>query len=472
MTSRWMSRSLRSIACALPVLLAACGGGGDDGGPPQANCSVSGQQAWLRGYMNDWYFWYALSPNPSPVGYSGIDDYFNALLYGGGDPIPNGAGALWPGDRYSYYQSTSSFNSFWRDGETFGYGVAVNGLEAAAQGATRLYIRYVEPYSPASAAGLVRGDELLTINGTPVATLIAANNGEGDFSALTANQTGDVLRLSLRRASGSIVNVDLPAAVYKLAPVQGNQVLPSPNGRKLGYVFVKDMIDQIESPPPGGVSLASVMNGFRNQGVQDIVLDLRYNGGGLVSAGERVASYVAGSARAGQVFTSLLYNDRKASNNETFLFSNPGLWTGFGRVYVLMGERTCSASEQVINGLRGVGVNVIGVGGTSCGKPVGFLPQDDACGTTYSVVNFESVNRLNQGRYFDGLAPTCAVAEDFSRPIGGTGDPLLVAAAHHVDVGACPAGTARTEQPQARSSVARKRYSGADGGERVGMTVR
>ena len=55
------------------------------------------------------------------------------------------------------------------------------------------------------------------------------------------------------------------------------------------------------------------------------------------------------------------------------------------------------------------------------GYTVGFLPQDDGCGTTYSVVNFESVNALNEGRYFDGFAPTCAVAEDFTLALGNAG---------------------------------------------------
>jgi hypothetical protein len=463
MTSRWLSRPLRGLACALPVLLAACGGGGGDGSPPPpVDCSVAGQQAWLRSYMNDWYFWYRLSPNPSPAGYASVDSYFDALLYGGGDAIPNGGGALWPADRYSYFQSTESFNIFWGDGKTLGFGVAVNGLESVAQSATRLFVRYVEPNSPAQLAGLVRGDEVLAINGTP-ATNVIANN---DFSALSAGRAGDVLRLDLRRANGSTTTVVLSAAVFALAPVQNDQVLFTPNGRKLGYVFVKDMISQVNSP------LASAMGRFKAQGVQELVIDLRYNGGGLVTVGANLASYVGGSAKNGQTYARLLYNDRQTSNNESFLLGNPGLWTGFNRVFVLMGERTCSASEQVINGLRGVGVNVVGIGGTSCGKPVGFLPQDNSCGTTYSVVNFEGVNARNEGRYFDGLQPTCAVSEDVSRPIGDLADPLLTTAAYHIDAGACPAGTARSEQPQARTSVPRQRYDGADGGERTGMAVR
>lgn len=201
------------------------------------------------------------------------------------------------------------------------------------------------------------------------------------------------------------------------------------------------------------------------------MLDLRYNGGGLVSMGRTVASYASGSAHSSKVYTQLLYNDRQSRSNQSYTFTNPGGWSGFSTVYVLTGERTCSASEQVVNGLRGVGVNVVAVGDITCGKPVGFLPRDDGWGTTYSVVNFEGVNAQNQGRYFDGLGPTCPVAEDFRLPIGDLSDPLLVAAAYHIDNGGCPVALTR-ESPASRNASTRKRYRGADGGERSGMSAR
>ena len=460
-------RSLRTLACALPLLLAACGGGGGDAGtPPPLSCSVAGQQDWLQTYMNDSYFWYRLSPKPAPTGFATVAGYFDALLYRGGDLIPGDAtGARWPSDSYSGFQTTESFNRFFGDGQTLGYGAAVAGLEVTQptpQPAQPLLVRYIEPLSPAAAAGLVRGERVMSLNGRSAADIIAAN----DFSALTPNLAGDRLTLVVRNAAGVDRTVIVTAAVFSLTPVQNAQVLSSPNGRRLGYVFVKDMIDQVNTP------LANAINTLRAGGVQELVLDLRYNGGGLVSVGGTVASYAAGSRGSGQLFARLLYNDNRSNNNQDFSFTNPAAWAGFSKVYVLAGPRTCSASEQVINGLRGVGVNVVAIGDTTCGKPVGFLPQGDSCGTTYSVVNFESVNARSEGRYFNGFAATCAVAEDFSRPLGSVNDTLLVAAAHHADNGACPAGTALREQPQSRPGEPRARYGGADGGERTGMSAR
>jgi len=308
-----------------------------------------------------------------------------------------------------------------------------------------------------------RGERVMSINGVSASTVIAND----DYSGLTANAAGDRLTLVVRDAGGGDRTVVLTATVFDLTPVQGAGVITSQLGRKLGYVMVKDMIAQAASP------LDAAFADFRAQGVQEVVLDLRYNGGGLVSMAATLASYAAGSRAVGQAFARLLYNDRKQSRNQDYLFGNPASWAGVSRVYVLAGERTCSASEQVINGLRvTTGVQLIAIGDTTCGKPVGFLPQGDYCGTTYSVVNFESVNARNEGRYFNGLAATCAVAEDFSRPIGDLADPLLTVAGYHADNGACPAGTAVRDMPQSRTrGKTRRAYDGADGGERTGMSA-
>ncbi|MCK7493985.1 MAG: hypothetical protein MZW92_24090 [Comamonadaceae bacterium] len=131
---------------------------------------------------------------------------------------------------------------------------------------------------------------------------------------------------------------------------------------------------------------------------------------------------------------------------------------------MLNGPRTCSASEQVINGLRGVGVDVVAIGDATCGKPVGFEPVSDGCGTTCSVVNFESVNARNEGRYFDGFAPTCAVAEDFTRPLGSADEPLLAAAANFADTGACPAGSGAAARSLAQPRAPRTVEPGAPRG--------
>jgi hypothetical protein len=434
------------------VLLAACGGGGGDGGGAGsgggsgtvASCPAEDEKAWLRTFFADTYFWNAQASRPDPAPYASATAYFSDLVYRGGDTIPGSSnGATWPRDRWSGFQSTERFNQFYGEAQTMGYGVAVAGLEVKGQPARPLYVRYVDPNSSAALNDVRRGDRVLAINGRSAADVIAAD----DFSALSATATGQLL--TLRLARGAVErDVTLASTVYGLEPVPAARVLTTPAGRRIGYVQLQNFISQAQAP------WESAFAQFRVQGAQEVVLDLRYNGGGLVSFATTVGSYLGGTRAAGQVFASLVYAPSQASKNRVYNFDSrpPGTAVDAPRVVVLMGRRTCSASELVISGLRGAGLQVVGVGETSCGKPFGFNPGS-YCGTTWSIANFESLNARGEGRYFDGIAATCPVAEDFTQPMGAAADPLLAAALTYADTGSCAQPSARAVPLYRRSSA-------------------
>ena len=445
--------------CVLAAL-AACGGGGGGSEPePQAGepaCEAQALNTTLASYFRSQYFWADLAPRPDPAGFSDTEAFFQASLYTGSDP-------RFPADRYSGSQTSESFNRLYGEGESLGFGVAVAGLEILDTPEAPLFVRHVEARSPAALAGVRRGDQVLALNERSAADVVAAN----DFAALTASEVGTLLTLRLRSPGGAERSVELRAAVFALTPVSPAVQFSSSQGRRVGYVQVKDMLSGVVGP------LDTAFARFRADGVQDLVLDLRYNGGGLVTAGRSVASFLA-AGRDGQVYAQLAYNAQQSGRNEFYTFSPPPSALALPRVYLLMGQRTCSASEQVINGLAGVGVEVVGIGGTSCGKPVGFVPQS-RCGRTYSVVNFESLNARGEGRYFDGFTPQCPVAEDFSRPQGQPGDPLLDAALAHADSGQCPVQTAAQAAAAATAAPTSRtlRRGGQDEpGQRPGMFVR
>lgn len=452
--------TVRAAAVAMLASLTACGGGGGQAGtamlnptnPATANqCTSAPRKQALRAYFDDWYFWYQTSPKPDPGNAASLSDYFESLLSTGSDPAA-------PTDRWSYYGSTAAFQQFFTEGQTLGYGLMVNGLETSGRPDLPLYVRYVEPQSPAAQAGLVRGDRILSLNGRSSAEVIRA----GDLSALSPAAAGEVLPMQIDHA-GELRYLTLKAATYSLQPVTNQRVLGSPQGKRVGYVVVKDMVSQALQP------ITDAMVQFQGAGVTELVLDLRYNGGGLVSVGRDIASLIAGSRGAGHAYASLVYNDRKAAQyNTSFDFTTPPQALGLQRVYILTGARTCSASEQVANGLRGV-LDVVLVGGTTCGKPVGFNPADDGCGVTYSVVNFESVNALGQGRYFDGLVPQCAAHEDFTQALGAGSEPLLAVALKHADGGGC-AATPASARPRALSAALHRAL--VQEGERPAMIAR
>jgi hypothetical protein len=441
------------------IVLTACGGSpARDWRDGPLACTESARKDWLFAYMNDAYYWYRLIPSVDPAAYPTAEAYFKALLSPGGtvDAV------TFPADRWSFSEPTEGFQLFFDEGRVLGYGLAVAALELDLNGALPLRVRYVEPLSPAATAGLKRGDTVLEINGLPASQYVESD----DFSALSPTAVGQTVVVRWRDARGTERVQSIAAAVYTLTPLAGTSTLTTPGRRQLGYVLLKDFIDQARQP------LQTAFAQFKAQGITEVVLDLRYNTGGLVSAARDVASYVAGPGLAQQDFARLLFNDRlAASENRTYQFSDFSFAVAASRVYVLVGPRTCSASELVINGLEPF-VEVVVIGDTTCGKPVGFVPESDSCGTTFNAVNFEVTNSRNEGRYWLGLAPNigCVVADDLDRALGDPAEALLAAAVRHADTGQCTATAGLREQPMARA--ARPLRLKSEGDRPAGMFAR
>jgi hypothetical protein len=240
---------------------------------------------------------------------------------------------------------------------------------------------------------------------------------------------------------------------------------------KVGYMLFTDHI------APAEQQLVTAFDAMRTARINDLVIDLRYNGGGLLAIASQVAYMVAGSAAtAGQTFENYTFNDKHPSINPVtgnaltpvpFFNTTLGFSTAAGlplptldlrRVYVLTGAGTCSASESIINSLRGVNVDVIQIGSTTCGKPYGFYPQDH-CGTTYFTVEFKGVNAVGFGDYTDGFSPNntpvvggtrgsgCSVADDFSYGLGDPNEARFAAALAHRNTLSCPVASGNKPGP-------------------------
>jgi hypothetical protein len=150
------------------------------------------------------------------------------------------------------------------------------------------------------------------------------------------------------------------------------------------------------------------------------------------------------------------------------------------RVFILTGEGTCSASESIINSLRGVDVEVIQIGSTTCGKPYGFYPADN-CGTTYFSIQFKGVNAKGYGDYTDGFTPSdaggsnasfvrgCSVPDDFTHALGDASEGRLSAAIHLIEGFDCPVAQVSSGEAARRTALAgdesdaRSRLAAVDG---------
>ena len=233
-------------------------------------------------------------------------------------------------------------------------------------------------------------------------------------------------------------------------------------GGLVGYMLFNDHLATAEG------ELVTAFAQLQSAGVTDLVLDIRYNGGGYLDIASEVAYMIAGAKpTAGQTFELTQFNSQhstadpvtgKAITPVGFHTTTQGFSTTAGqalptlaltRVFVLTGSSTCSASESIINSLQGVNVQVIQIGSTTCGKPYGFYPADN-CGTTYFSIQFQGVNAKNFGAYADGftpknttgtqgvLVPGCSVADDFTHALGDSGEGVLASALAYQATGMCP----------------------------------
>lgn len=462
----------RFALALLPALLAACGGGGGGGGtqpvgdnpqvcaptnPYRADAdtatttgTLDNEKAWVRSYMDAAYLWYSEMPgvNANDAAYSNTGDvygslgnYFNALR----TPAITGSGAR--KDQFSFIYPTKAWNDLAGSGIVSGYGI--EWYWDSPTPPRNIRVAYVEPNSPAVTAGIRRGDRLLTADG--VSSETGTQTGVDTLNAaLRPSANGQTHAFSFDR-NGFTFNANLVSAAITKTPVPTTQVI-NDDGRKVGYIVFNDHIASSEE------GLINAVNTLKTAAVDDLVLDLRYNGGGYLYIASQLSYMIAGGARtAGKDFERLIYNNKRSSENETYSFRTTSCFLdsnfnctnqqplptlNLSRVTVITTGSTCSASEAIINGLRGVDVTVNVIGDTTCGKPYGFTAKDN-CGISYFPIEFQGVNAKGFGDYADGFTATCPVADDFSRALGDTSEGMLSAALYNLRTNACDLAAAQ-----------------------------
>jgi carboxyl-terminal processing protease len=426
-------------AFASVAVLASCGGGGGDSasGYPGAavSCSATGERAWLRDFVNDTYFWFDQQGQPNDSATT-IGDYFVSLLNKAKDPRTQG-----PVDRFSFSQPTAKFNQVFTEGKNTGYGYSFVFTDATG---TSQKVNFVERGSPAALAGLLRGDTVITTNGLTPAQVSA---GQQPF----VDQVGVPRTLVVANPLGQQRTLKMVSAEYALNPVQTYKVLTAPSGAKVGYLLYQEFISS------GAPEMGNAINSFRAAGVTEVVLDLRYNGGGSTLEARNLASMLGGSALDGDVFANYRFNTKNTNKNFVQKFVKAvgtnalpaAPLDNIRRVFVLTSRSTASASEMVINGLRPF-KEVITIGGTTFGKPYGSVATN-SCNTTFSLISFDLANKVGNSDYSAGFTPACAVSDDLSRQLGDPLELRTAAALNYISTGQCPIST-QTQKESAQAA--------------------
>lgn len=430
---------------------------------------------WLRSWSDHTYLWYDEIVDTDPD-CCDTPTYFGLMKTT--ETTPSGAEK----DRFHFSMDTEEWNALSQSGVSAGYGARFAVL--APRPPRDIRVAYTQPNSPATDpdVAFVRGTKILAIDG--VDAIHGPSRAEVDVlnAGLFPSELGEDHRFTVQDPGSSVPRtVMLRSASITSDPVQHVRVIDTDAG-PVGYLLFLDHIATAEK------RLVDSIAELADAEIEDLVLDIRYNGGGYTIIANQIAYMIAGaSAAQGHVFSELRFNDKHAVFNPvTGEVLRPSLFrtTGVGlsvnqgeslptldldRVFVLTGPGTCSASEAIVNGLRGIDVEVILIGETTCGKPHGFYPEDN-CGTTYFTVQFEIVNGTGFGDYAGGFTPDnapspdgvpvpgCVVGDDFDHAFGDTQEARLNAALGYRSDTTCP------DPPTATSNTVLATVDSLEGG--------
>jgi carboxyl-terminal processing protease len=301
----------------------------------------------------------------------------------------------------------------------------------------------VFPDSPASELGMARGDRIVEINGRNVADLIASGEIGNAFGAAELGVTVDLL---YRSRAGAERRGTLTKRVVTIPTVSLTRTFQV-NGRTVGYLFFRNFVE------PSYQALDEAFAALREAGASELVVDLRYNGGGLVDVAVHLSSLVGGAPTNGRVFAEFRHNDKHTAMNETLRFESPAQALGLSRLFVITTRASASASELVINSLR-PHLPVIVVGDTTYGKPVGQYGFN-FCDKVLAPVSFSLVNSDGVGDYFTGIRPDCAAADDVEHDLGAGDEASLAEAFQFIRTGTCTPPRETTDSLRVRQTPLR-----------------
>ena len=414
------------IACGC-ALIAACGGGGD-GGASSGGCSAARQKNFVLARAREWYLFEETLPASIDAGaYATAAEFLDALT---------ATARAQNRDRlFSYVTTPSADSSFLQAGQFVGFG-----FRTRIDG-SRLLIPEVYEGSPAADGGLARGTEITDIDSgsgfVPVATILQADpNLEQAFGAATEGvQRG----LRFTPAGGQPQEAVFVKRIVTILPVPPGSTrilaLPSNPAVPVGYVNLRTFISTAEAP------LRNAYAQFRAQGVQYFIVDLRYNGGGLVGIADLVGDLNGDARASGDVFENMRFKPARSGSDSVRRFIGQPESVDPVRIAFITTRGTASASELVVNAMK-PWAEVAIVGSDTYGKPVGQTAYDlNGCDLRLRLVTFRITNADDEGDYYEGLADTlpfaCAADDDLTRDPWDPAESSMAEALDWLGTGAC-----------------------------------
>jgi carboxyl-terminal processing protease len=327
--------------------------------------------------MNQWYFWQENVPDLADDRFSGNRQFYS-YLEEFQDERALFNSLLFVEDDFSWFIDDYEVHEQSRQGISRSFGFRYGLVRIGSSNDLFGYVQYVVPGSPADDAGLARGDIFTRINGTrlTLGNYINLLNSESytlGLASITGNSISD------RDETKSMTSV-----VLQENPVHKAEVLDAGN-KRVGYLLLNAFRFNFHEEVNAAFGL------FAQEQVDELVLDLRYNGGGALVTSAALAGMISGLDES-LVFASLIHNEKRKERNSDFpffdrvpVYNSSGSfqeWVtmnslGLDRVYVLTSRSTASASETLINGLRPF-MEVIQIGDETVGKDEGSITVYDS----------------------------------------------------------------------------------------------
>jgi carboxyl-terminal processing protease len=391
---------------------------------------------------------------------------FNPRSFGSNEAVLNAIIALpgtnKPTDKYSFLDDGGVSSSLGGVSGDFGFSVFYN-----ASPSSDLRIKYVSPNSPAAAKLLKRGYRITKLNGrTDLSSAVSANI---DFVGSAVFGSAATVSMTVLKPDGSSEDVTIGRATYSNNPIFLTKII-NVGSKKVGYIVYNSFTTNSRD------ALTTEIGKFQAAGATELIVDLRYNGGGSVATSDVFTNLIAPAAYNGQVMYTTYWTKTMQDGMAKILSNQPLLdaqgklqtFTGgvngkfatyadidyrptsnagnvenfnkvgsaeFKKIYFLVLSGTASASELLINSLKGVMPNDVKlIGQKTYGKPVGFFAIQIDNLDLY-VPQFETKNQKNEGGYYTGLAVDYTVSDDVTKDFGDPTERLLAAALSYSEKG-------------------------------------
>lgn len=361
--------------------------------------------------MYNSYLWYDKIPSTlSKSNYKSAESYFDAFLY---KTI----------DHWSFIIDKSEYENMVNAGGNTGFGFYIMQEEISLMAKVGLIYKSSEAY----AQGIRRGQYVVSINGAPI--------NSSNYNQFYNGTLGDVMQFGIKSDLDDATQIiSLSRSAISQDPLLHKEIYQI-NGSSVGYFAYENFFEYTLA------ELRNAFSEFNSSQVSDLVIDLRYNGGGQIDIMSKIIGMIVPPGLNGKLSAKVVHNNKVGPYWDTIRnISIEPSNLNLERLFIITSEHSASASESLINELRPY-IDIYTIGETTHGKPVGMYGFEYN-NTLLFPITFKLLNANDEGEYFNGIDPDAYVYDPISHPLGHIDEPCLKEALHFIENGFFTGGTA------------------------------